>query len=130
MPQDVIIERWLGYDRRTRNVVFRPAAPIAPLPAPKNVLIEWEPIEADVCKKYNFLGVECADPASYAAQHGGTLVDGRQLPADADHFQVPNGEKLAIHSNPDETPVLTGDIQALRLVDLNCHGLDEYRPQI
>jgi hypothetical protein len=24
LPQDIIIERWLGYDRRTRNVVFRP----------------------------------------------------------------------------------------------------------
>lgn len=40
-PQDIIIERWLGYKRRIRNVQFKPAPALVTAPAPKNVLIKW-----------------------------------------------------------------------------------------
>ena len=130
MPQDIIIERWLGYDRRTRNVLFRPAAPIVPLPAPKNVLIQWESPDADIRQDLHFLGVEVVDPAAYAATYGASLVGAAQLPAEAGKFQVPAGQRLAVDSNPDETPLLTGEVQALRLINLGCHGLNEYAPQL
>jgi hypothetical protein len=130
LPQDIIIERWLGYDRRTRNVVFRPAAPIVPLPAPKNVLIQWESPDAVVRQDLHFLGVEVADPAAYAGQFGASLLAAQQLPAEAGKFQTPANERLAVESNSNETPILTGDVQALRLINLGCHDLNEYAPQI
>ena len=128
-PQDIIIERWLGYQRRTRNVVFNPAAPIALAHAEKNVLIEWDAPEVDIRQEFRFLGVQEADPRSYAATHGATLVDASRLPREAAHFQTPAGTVLAVNSNADEIPILRGDLNALRLIDLNCNGLSEYSSQ-
>jgi len=130
-PQDLIIERWLGYGRRTRNVNFIPAA--GPGPAPhveKNVLIEWEAADVDIRTEFKFLGVQEADPRSYASQFGATLVDASRLPREAAHFTVPAGAVLGVDSNPNETPILRGAVQALRNVDLNCHGLSEYSNQV
>ena len=93
-------------------------------------MIQWESPDADIRQDLHFLGVEVVDPASYAATYGASLVGAAQLPAEAGKFQVPAGQRLAVDSNPDETPILTGDVQALRLINLACHGLNEYAPQI
>ena len=129
-PQDIIIERWLGYARRTRNVVFQPAAPIQAAQGEKNVLIEWEAPDVDMRQEFKFLGVQEADPRSYAATHGATLVDASRLPREAAHFETPAGAVLAVNSNPNEVPLLRGAVAALRNVDLNCNGLSEYSSQI
>ena len=129
-PQDIIIERWLGYARRSRNVVFQPAAPIHVAQGEKNVLIEWEAPDVDMRQEFKFLGVQEADPRSYAATHGATLVDASRLPREAAHFETPAGAILAVNSNPNETPLLRGAVAALRNVDLHCHGLTEYSSQI
>ena len=130
-PQDLIIERWLGYARRTRNVNFHPAAPLAAqATVEKNVLIEWEAADVDVRTEFKFLGVSQADPSSYVAQHGATLVDASRLPREAAQFTVPAGETLGVDSNPNEVPILRGAVQALRNIDLNCHGLSEYSNQV
>ena len=93
-------------------------------------MIQWESPDADVRQDLHFLGVEVADPAGYAAAHGASLVGAAGLPAEAGKFQTPAGEKLAVDSNSDETPLLNGDVQALRLINLGCHGLNEYAPQL
>jgi hypothetical protein len=130
-PQDIIIERWLGYPRRTRNVVFRPAPPAQLAAAPaKNVLVEWDAPDVDLRQEFRFLGVQQADPRSYLSQYGNSLVDASRLPREAAHFTVPAGETLAIDSHGNDVPVLRGDLQALRLVDLNCNGLSEYGSQL
>ena len=130
-PQDIIIERWLGYARRTRNVNFQPAPPAGPAPnVEKNVLIEWEAADVDLRQEFKFLGVQEADPRSYAQQFGTTLVDASRLPREAAQFTVPAGSVLGVDSNPNETPVLRGAVQALRNIDLNCHGLSEYANQV
>ena len=130
-PQDIIIERWLGYARRTRNVVFHPAAPAALAAAPeKNVLIEWDAPDVDMRQEFKFLGVVEADPRSYASQYGNSLVDASRLPREAAQFATPAGLVLAVDSNPNEVPILRGAVQALRNVDLNCNGLSEYANQV
>ena len=130
-PQDIIIERWLGYARRTRNVNFQPAAPIQLAAAPeKNVLIEWETSDVDLRQEFKFLGVQEADPRSYASHYGHTLVDSSRLPREAAQFATPAGAVLAVDSDPNEVPVLRGAVQALRNIDLNCNGLREYANQV
>ena len=130
-PQDIIIERWLGYARRTRNVIFQAAAPIQLAGATeKNVLIEWDAPEVDMRQEFKFLGVQEADPRSYASQFGTTLVDASRLPREAAQFATPAGAVLAVDSNPNEIPILRGAVQALRNVDLNCNGLSEYANQV
>ena len=93
-------------------------------------MIQWESPDADVRQDLHFLGVEVADPAAYAARFGASLLAAPQLPAEAGKFQTPAGQRLAVDSNSDETPLLTGDVQALRLIDLGCHGLTQYGQQI
>jgi len=129
-PQDIIVERWLGYQRRTRNVNFRPAAPLIPAPAPKNVLIQWDSPDVDVRQAFHFLGVQTADPVAYAARFGASLADASQLPREVAHFATPAGETLAVNSNSDMIPALTGAVASLRLINLACNGLSEYAPQI
>jgi len=119
----------LGYQRRTRNVNFIPAAPIIPAPAPKNVIIQWDSPDVDVRQAYHFLGIQLQDPLAYAAQHGASLVTASQLPAEVARFPTPAGEVLAVNSNSNMTPVLTGAVGALKLINLACHGLSEYAGQ-
>ena len=128
-PQDIIIERWLGYQRRTRNVNFQPAAALIPAAAPKNVLIQWDSPDVDVRQAFHFLGVQQADPAAYLAQHGALLSDASQLPKEVAQFATPEGETLAVNSNSDQLPALVGNVSALNLVNLNCNGLSEYSAQ-
>ena len=129
-PQDIIVERWLGYQRRTRNVNFRPAAPLIPAPAPKNVLIQWDSPDVDVRQAFHFLGVQTVCPVQYAAQFGASLADASQLPREVAQFATPAGETLAVNSNSDMIPALTGAVASLRLINLACNGLSEYAPQI
>ena len=129
-PVDILLERWLGYQRRTRNVVFQPAAPIQLAHAEKNVLIEWEASDVELRQDFKFLGVQEVDPVSYMSQYGQTLVDANALPREAAHFETPAGAILAVNSNPNEVPILRGDVAALRKIDLNCNGLHEYSSQI
>ena len=129
-PQDIIIERWLGYQRRTRNVNFHPAAPIVPAPAPKNVIIQWDAPEVDIRQEFKFLGVQQADPRSYLAQFGASLVDASRLPREVAQFQTPAGEILAANSDSNALPILRGAVAALRQINLNCNGLSEYASQL
>lgn len=129
-PQDIVIERWLGYKRRTRNVIFHPAQPIEPLPAPKNVLIEWESPDVQIKKEFKFLGIEHTDPVAYVAKFGLNLAEPEQLPEEVNEFKTPDGEILAANSNSDQVPILTGDIQALSLFDLDKEGLGLYKSQL
>lgn len=125
-PRDINIERWLGYQRRTRNVVFRPAVPLIPLPNPKNVIIQWSPADVEVRKQYINAGVVRANPDNYCFNSESCQLRGEP-------FNVPCGEVLAAHQDQccnNDLPLLVGDVAALRGLDLNCHGLSEYANQI
>jgi len=125
-PRDVNIERWLGYQRRTRNVVFKPAVPLIPLPNPKNVIIQWSPPDVEVRKQYINAGVVRADPDNYCFNAESCQLKGEP-------FNVPCGEVLAADHDQccnNVLPLLVGDVAALRGLDLNYHGLSEYADQI
>ena len=128
-PADIIVERWLGYQRRTRQVNFVPAPALIPIPAPKNVLIQWDSPDVDVKQAFHFLGVQVQCPVAYLNTHP-NLADASQLPAEVAQFATPLGETLAVNSNSDMIPALTGSVASLRLINLACNGLAEYAPQL
>ena len=97
-PQDVIIERWLGYPKQKRNVIHKRAqSQVNAQPAPRNVIIDWETngrVER-VNQNMKFLGVETADPGEYERRFGHELVDSHRLPSDiVNKLEVPQGKFL------------------------------------
>jgi hypothetical protein len=128
-PQDIIIERWLGYQKQRRNVVHqRSQSTVSSAAAAKNVIIDWETTgrAENVNQKYNFLGVETADPNDYERRYGSELVETNRLPPFVNELnsKIPTGEVLA--SNVTQTEfILTGDVDALKLVDKN-KNLNDY----
>jgi hypothetical protein len=120
LPQDVIIERWLAYPRQKRQVVHQKAASVVKaLPAPKNVLIDWESHDqTQIRQQYHFLGVENENPVEYERRHGHELVETNRLPAFVNELntKIPQGEVLAANVSQLEF-VLSGDLDALKLVE-------------
>ena len=102
-PPDLVIERWLSYAKRTRNVLFSKLTPHHPAPTPvttkvKNKLIVWEPPDVKIEQKLTYLGVQECDPIAYEATYGARLMSADQLPSVAKHFKAPSGEVLAADS--------------------------------
>ena len=124
---DLHVERWLGFNSRTRRVRFEPAPKLVPLPAPKNTIIQWAPPSVQLHREFKFLGVAPASPSQYASQFGASLTHASRLPQlVVNRFQAPQGEVLGIHYKPD-VPRLVGDIAALSLINLDAAGLSEYK---
>ena len=96
-PQDIIIERWLDYKKRTRNVIFRPASPIQP---ERNLIIQWKTPDVILSKKYTFLGVQNADPALYKAKYGNNFLASSLFPKETTQFAENIGEILAADKKP------------------------------
>lgn len=121
------VERWLGFNSRTRRVRFEPAPKLVPLPAPKNTIIQWAPPSVQLHREFKFLGVAPASPSQYASQFGASLTHASRLPQlVVNRFQAPPGEVLGIHYKPD-VPRLVGDVAALSLINLDAAGLSEYK---
>ncbi len=130
-PQDIVIEKWLSYPKRVRNVVFNPAVPVQKLASSeKNLLIEWESPEVNIEQIFNFLGIEEEDPMTYMSRHGSSLVDSSRMPKEAARFEIPVGHSLASESILNQTPILRGNVEALRRINLSCYDLNEYASQI
>lgn len=129
-PPQVIVERWLGYPERTRNVIFQPGSKINPAQAPRNLIIQWETPCQTIEKEVKFAGIVNADPNEYRSRYGQTLIRSDQLPSFVKEFTIPQGEILGQNYNADQLPRLVGDVQALRFIDLERHGLTGYRGQI
>ena len=117
-PPSLLIERWLGYPEQTRRVKFVPGRKLAPLPAPKNIIVKWDAPAVQVRQQLNFAGVSVADPEQYRAKYGASLLMHRQLPPIVSQFakNVPAGEVLGVNQVW-RKPRLVGDLSALRLVN-------------
>jgi len=86
-PPDIIFERWLEYPQRTRRVVYHPPGWSPPLPPKiKNVHIIWDQPEVRVEKNFFNLGIHQANPLTYAARFGPTLVHSSQIPNLSSHI--------------------------------------------
>jgi hypothetical protein len=124
----VVVERWLGYPRQNRRVVHQKAAPVQITPTPRNLLVDWNATNnTRVHQKFNFLGVEHADPEIYERKFGNELIPSKLLPREADECNsyLSTEEVLAVNQQPKEF-VLTGDVKALDLVDKQKVNLSEY----
>jgi hypothetical protein len=84
-------------------------------------------------KSTQYLGVFDFDPAEYVRKYGNNLVRASDLPAFVRNIKTPDGLVLAAdyQLNSKLSPhELVGDVEALRLVDLDREGLSEYRPYL
>lgn len=130
-PQSVIIERWLPYnDKLKRRVIFQ-KAPIDPVIAkPRNIIVQWEAPEVHVKKDFKYLGIIRANPVDYVHRYGNLLKTSQELPQFVLDIKPPNGVVLASEYTYNAVHELEGDIEALKLVDLEREGLGEYRAQL
>ena len=97
---------------------------------PKNIIIDWETVHqsTDVKnQKLNFLGIETANPSEFVRRYGNELIDTHKLPSFINELtsKIPNGEVLASNLTQNEF-ILTGDVDALKLVDQNKINLNDY----
>ncbi|CAF1336412.1 unnamed protein product [Didymodactylos carnosus] len=88
-PRDVIIERWLPYGRRARRrVILQRAGPARLYPRPRNIVIQYEPIQAQVVRQFQRLGVQAENPHHYVQRYGSSLRDSFSLLQEARHAGV------------------------------------------
>jgi len=87
-------------------------------PKPRNVLIEWAAPEVIIREQVENLGVREVSEEEYAQ-----LV----LEAKAKGQAIPTTTPL---KKPVPIPILFGDVEYLKLVDLKSHGLGEYEEQV
>ena len=127
-PQDVIVERWLGYPRQRRNIIYEKSShQQSTYKAPQNIIIDWETTghvtDTNINKQIKFLGVETADPIEYTNLHSNELIDSHKLPQLVNEYKTPQEEVLASNLTQSEF-ILTGDLDALKLV--NRDELNKY----
>lgn len=131
--QDIIVERWLSYPKQKRNIIHQKSASSTSVshPPPKNIIIDWETVHTQTTdvknQKLNFLGVETADPNEFIRRYGSELIETNKLPSFVNEIstKLPNGEVLASNLTQNEF-ILTGDVDALKLVDRNKINLNDY----
>ena len=127
-PQSVIVERWLPYnDNLKRRVVYQRPPPDPVVVKPRNVIIQWEAPTVVVKKDYKYLGVIRANPVEYVQRFGSTLKLAEEMPELVQNIRNPEGIVLASNYRYNTLHELEGDVDALKLVDLEREGLGEYK---
>ena len=130
-PPPVIIERWLPYTETKRKVIFnKKDNDSAKVLKPRNVIVQWEAPKMTLKRQVKYLGVISADPIKYLQKFGTSLKNARELPDFVLDIKTPDSMKLAAECRDVHVPELIGEVEALKLVDLNREGLNEYRNQV
>lgn len=126
-PPSITVERWLSYPKVRQKVVFNRPPQLDPsLTKPKNFIIEWQDPQVVVKNELKYLGIVEADPLDYVKTHGSELKNLEDLPEFAREIKAPGGLKLASECQTEDLIELYGDVDALRLIDLEKEGLGEY----
>lgn len=126
-PQQVLIERWLPYIPQKRRVIFQAAPPDPIVAPPKNLIIQWQAPLCVVKKQITYLGVVRADPVEYLEKYGSSIRSASQLPDIVNEIKTPENLLLAANVEYSGLHELEGDVDALKLVDLEHEGLAEYK---
>lgn len=111
----------------SRRYVHKPIKTNSPLNIPdqtKNISLKWETPNYDLRQNFRFLGVQLAEPSDYI--NDPNIVPNEYLPPVHKNL-IPPGQKLAVEASPKTPPILVGDIQALKLINLDAYGLSEYK---
>ena len=132
-PQPVIIERWLPYRQQKRKIIFqRSTEPEPVVVKPKNVIIQWEEPQVVIKQNIKYLGIISANPVEYVNRYGSSLKTAAYLPQFVLDIKPPEAEGLTLAADCVTNTVfeLEGEVEALKLVDLDREGLAEYKPQL
>lgn len=130
-PQPIIVERWLPYTNMKRRVVFKPAEQTHEIPkATKNVIVQWTTPSVQIKKEIRYLGVINANPIEYLRRFGDSVSESKDLPEFVREIETPGGLCLAADCKQSSEYELVGQVEALRLVDLDLEGLSQYRNQL
>ncbi|CAF1035866.1 unnamed protein product, partial [Brachionus calyciflorus] len=126
-PQQVFLEKWLPFKQQKRRVVYQRPEPDCVLPNPRNLVIQWEAPEVEVTRDYKNLGSQLADPQEYVRRHGSELLGHEEFRTAASRIGAPENVVSSNSHRELGLPELEGDVEALRLIDLERSGLSEYR---
>lgn len=126
-PQTVIIERWLPYQQPKRKVIFQPAPPDPVVCKPKNVIVQWDSADVCVSKDVEHLGVVNVDPCEYSQRYSSVLKSVNEFPEELKSLPTHQGVELAANQKASPAHELEGDLDALKLVDLDAEGLGMYK---
>jgi Ca2+-binding EF-hand superfamily protein len=130
-PQAVIVERWLPYTQSKRKVIFQKNTVADPvIVKPRNVIIQWDTPTVEIKKDFKDLGIIRADPMAYAERYGSSLKSFSELPQFVKEIRPPMGVILASEYVGSGIYDLEGDIEALKLIDLEKEGLIEYKSYV
>ncbi len=130
-PQPVIVERWLPYGPLKRKVIFKNAdTSQVIIEKPKNIIVQWETPNVVIKKQVKYLGVIRADPDEYIKKFGDSLKKSKDLPQFVLDIKTPEHLKLAAEYENKSLYELEGQLEALRLIDLDREGLTEYKNQL
>lgn len=76
------------------------------------------------------MGIIRANPVEYVQRYGSSLKQANELPDFVLEIQPPAGIVLAADYKYNQVHELEGELQALKLVDLDKEGLGQYREQL
>jgi len=125
-PQAVINERWLPYEEKKRRVIYKRPPPVPVFLKPKNVIVEWDVPKVRIESKTTFLGTINANPIDYVNRYGNTLKTFSEFPDILKRIKHDENIRLAADIKTKPAELLIGDVDALRLVNLEKEGLSEY----
>lgn len=66
----------------------------------------------------------------YIKLYGSSLIQSKDLPEIARSIETPNDLTLAADATAEPVEQLVGDLEALKLIDLEAHGLGRYAKQL
>lgn len=78
---DIIIERWVPYTatQGKRKTIVQRAEPPKEYPKPRNIIIQYEPVQVRVVRQFQRLGITQESPAEYVQRYGTTLLEAQTL---------------------------------------------------
>jgi hypothetical protein len=114
-----------------RRVIFQRSTGADPVVVrPRNVIVQWEAPNVVIKRDVKFLGTIRANPSEYVQRYGSSLKTAREFPDFVSEIKPPSGIVLAADYRYNPVHELEGDLEGLRLVDLDREGLSEYRDQL
>lgn len=97
---------------------------------PRNLIIKWSSPEYEIKQKVKYLGVSRMDTEEYTRIYGSSLIKSKDLPEIATSIATPDDLTLAASVTDKPVEKLVGDLEALKLIDLEAQGLGRYRKQL
>ncbi|CAF3332843.1 unnamed protein product [Rotaria socialis] len=79
-PRDIIIERWVPYGAQPkRKTIVQRAEAAKEYPKPRNIIVQYEPVQVRVVRQFQRLGVTPENPQAYMQRYRTVLLDAQSL---------------------------------------------------